>query len=303
MPELPEVETIRRDLQKTLVNEVIAKVKVLGATSVKPEPKQFTKILKDLKITSVERRAKLLIFNFDKEDCHMLVHLKMTGQFMHVGDDKVLSGAYALSKIKKGLAFESEDNSKLRHKARELPDSWTRVQFDFESGSQLFFNDIRRFGYLAIVDSASKQKTLDNYGIEPFKKDFTLENFQKVFKGRKTLLKALLLNQKLIAGLGNIYVDELCFYAGVRPGKRVNRVTRKQIELLHEGCELILKKALDNRGTSFSDYRDASGEKGNNQSFLKVYGREGEKCTQCSALIVKIKLTGRGSSYCPKCQQ
>lgn len=302
MPELPEVETIRRDLHKTLVGEVIAKVKVLGQTSVKPTPRRFTAALKGLKIVSVQRRAKLLIINFDKDDVHVLIHLKMTGQLIHATEKKILSGEYAVATIKKGMAFEVADNSDLRHKARELPDSWTRVQIIFESAAQLFFNDIRRFGYLHVVDTKTKQKALDNYGIEPFLKDFTLENFKQIFKGRKTVLKALLLNQQLIAGLGNIYVDEICFFAGVRPSKRVQRVTQKQIALLHEGSELILGQALKNRGTSFSDYRDGSGKKGKNQSFLKVYGREGEACFNCKKPIMKIKLAGRGTAYCPQCQ-
>lgn len=303
MPELPEVETIRRDLSESLIGRRFNKIKILGGSSVRSVQKSFVKQLRGVEIKSIERRGKLLIFNFNKTNKHLMVHLKMTGQLIHTEGAKVLSGGYSLAKLKNGLAFEQSEGSELRHQAKELPNTWTRVQFGLDDGSQLFFNDIRRFGFLKIVDTKEKEETFGYYGIEPLTSDFTAENFRKIFKGRTTSLKALLLNQQLVAGLGNIYVDEICFFAGVRPLRRVNRLTKKEINKLHEGSEVIIAAALENRGTSFSDYRDAKGGKGTNQMSLKVYGRGGKPCVLCGEIIVKVKLAGRGTSYCRKCQK
>lgn len=302
MPELPEVETIRRDLEKSIEGKSFKKIIVFGESSVEGSKRRFSKKLEGLKIKKLDRRAKLLIFNFDQDDIHLLVHLKMTGQLIHCKGTKVLSGAFALSKQEKGLIYEQQENPRQCQEVRNLPDNWTRVQFLMNDESSLFFNDIRRFGYLKIVNAKEKQSALDRYGIEPLTKEFTTENFHRVFKGRTAPLKSLLLNQQLVAGLGNIYVDEICFFAGVRPTKRVNRLTKKEIDKLHKGCEVIIKSALKNRGTSFSDYRDAKGEKGNNQFSLKTYGRVGKPCYYCGNKIVKITLSGRGTSYCRKCQ-
>ena len=147
------------------------------------------------------------------------------------------------------------------------------------------------------------QKVKEKFGIEPLVKNFTLENFEKILQGRKTNIKAILLNQQLIAGIGNIYADEACFDARVLPGTQVSELTSGQVLKLHRAVEKVIKKAIEERGTTFNNYRDSEGKRGNFLKFLKVYGRVGLKCKRCSGIIEKTKVAGRGTHFCSKCQK
>ena len=142
------------------------------------------------------------------------------------------------------------------------------------------------------------------FGLEPLSENFSYDNFIKIFKNRWTAIKNVLLNQKCIAGIGNIYADEICFYARVRPDRGVKTLSRAEKRRLHRGIKRILTRAVENRGTTFSDYIDSSGKKGNYSSQLMVYGREGKKCLRCNqGIITKIKLSQRGTHFCPMCQK
>lgn len=289
MPELPEVETVRRDLAKVLPGKRIASLKVFSPTTVKPAPATFIKKLKGVAVTAVNRRGKLLIFELNQPDLFLLIHLKMTGQLIYLSPKVVITGGHSFS----------EDERK-----RNFPNQHTRVSLTFEDGGQLFFNDLRRFGYLRLVDG----KTLDqiitnNYGPEPLDKSFSQESFAVSLKKSRRSIKAVLLDQKVIAGLGNIYVDESLFAAGIRPTRAANSLKPVEVSQLFKAIPRILRKSLKYRGTTFRNYLDGSGQKGNFSEKLQVYGRGGQKCYRCGEIIKKIRVAGRGTHYCPHCQK
>lgn len=286
MPELPEVETIRRDLEKMIKGKKITQVQVLAKKIV--QPNDFSKIVKGKKIITVARRAKLLMFELS-DNWQMLVHLKMTGQLIY----RLKSGGVAAvggHPIALGLQV--------------LPNKFTRVIFILNDKSSLFFNDIRKFGYLKVVKNLEAEKIKTQYGIEPLTRDFTLKKFSEVLTKRpKMKIKQFLLAQELVAGLGNIYSDEACFYAGLQPTRLVGSLRAEEIKKLFFAITKVLKKSLKYRGTSSENYVDASGRAGGFVPYLMVYGRAGEKCKKCGANLIKIKLGGRTSVYCPRCQK
>ncbi len=286
MPELPEVETIRHDLEKMIEGKKIAQVEVLTKSIV--EPNNFSKIVVGKKIITVSRRAKLLMLKLS-DNWQLLIHLKMTGQLIYrLGRGEVAAvGGHPIA-----LSLQV------------LPNKFTRVVFTLNDQSKLFFNDIRKFGYLKAVRNSVAEKIKIQYGIEPLTKEFTLKNFSKVLTRRpKMKVKQFLLAQELIAGLGNIYSDEACFYAGVKPTRTTSSLHPVEIKKLFSAISQVLKKSLKYRGTSSENYVDASGRSGGFVPHLMVYGRAGEKCKKCDKNLIKIKLGGRTSVYCPHCQK
>ncbi len=285
MPELPEVETIRTDLQKVLCGQKISAVQVNKRKLIKSDPRMFGRSLQGKRIESISRRGKLLIFKFKGVNQYLLVHLKMTGQLIYVGSNKVVAGGHGYPLVGK------------------LPNSYSHIVFSFVGGAKLFFNDMRQFGYMKIVDDKELEEVLAGYGIEPVTDDFSWQALLLILRKRKTALKNVLLDQKMIAGLGNIYVDEACFAAGVRPMRRADRLSEEEVKKLVRVVKRILKAAIKYRGTTFGDYRDGLGGEGNFVKKLQVYGRVGMKCKKCKqGVINKVKLGGRGTSYCPVCQ-
>ncbi|PIS17530.1 MAG: formamidopyrimidine-DNA glycosylase [Candidatus Nealsonbacteria bacterium CG09_land_8_20_14_0_10_42_14] len=243
MPELPEVETIRRQLEKKIVG----------------------KKLNGKKITAVRRRAKVLMIDFS-DGTSLVFHLKLTGQLIFNGQP-------------------------LKH---------TRKVFKFSDGSKLVFNDVRKFGWWKIVkDTGPMEK---GFGPEALTVD--LKTFADGLKKHsKTRIKPLLMDQKFIAGIGNIYSDEILFAARVHPLRRVKTLKDKEIELIHQNIKKILQKAIRYRGTTEQYYRDAYGKEGNYYNLLKAYQREGEKCSRCGTIIKRVKIGGRSAHFCPKCQK
>ena len=285
MPELPEVETIRRDLEEHILNKKITEVQVLAQKSIRGACAGFQRTLKNNHFIKIDRVGKLLIFVLPKKT-HLLTHLKMTGQFILVQKTKRFSGGHPFTNIE-----------------TPLPNKFTRVIFNFSNGATLYFNDLRRFGFMQIVDEIGLAKTRSRFGLEPLDTKFTLAHFATLLKNKKTRLKALLLDQTLIAGLGNIYADEACFLAGVLPGRAAESLSVKEIKKLHTACKKVLKLGIKNRGTSFSNYIDLKGQKGKHYDFLNVYGRGNKNCKKCRRQIIKkIRLVGRGTHFCPNCQ-
>lgn len=186
----------------------------------------------------------------------------------------------------------------------EDPKKYTRASFDFTDGSKLFFNDLRKFGWLKLVNQIEAQKIFDAHGVEPLTKQFTLNVFHGILERYpKRKIKQLLLDQTLIAGLGNIYVDEACFRARILPTRVVRRLASNNIRKLHQAIIAVLKASIKMKGTSARNYRRANGERGGFVPHLNVYGRAGQPCKRCGTLIKKIKLNGRGTHFCPKCQK
>ena len=173
-----------------------------------------------------------------------------------------------------------------------------------DNGGRLFFNDMRKFGYLKLVSEEGLGKLLEkNYGPEPLTPGFTLDVFKKSLAHTNVKIKAALLNQKLIAGLGNIYVDEILWAARINPERPAKGISVAEFKKLFEAINKIIKLAIKHRGTTFSDYVDSKGQSGSFSRFLKVYGRSGEKCPNCHGLLRKMKIAGRGTHYCPVCQK
>lgn len=286
MPELPEVETIRRDLEKKVLACRIIAVQVLREKAVRSSELSLEKHLPQTRFTAIERVGKLLMFKIENGS-YMLVHLKMTGQLIYVKNNNIIAGGHSFPAL----------NS-------HLPDKHTQIIITFDDGGVLFFNDMRRFGYVRLVKPETKEKIAATYGIEPLAKNFTYREFARVLAKRKTVLKALLLNQAHIAGIGNIYADEICHLSGVLPDRKTQTLSEEEIKKLHKASQVIMRKAIKHRGTTFNNYVDSSGNKGNFVRFLKVYERAGERCITCKKTVISKKsVAGRGTHFCTTCQR
>lgn len=284
MPELPEVETIRRGLSKKILHQPIVSAKVTKKRMVLGSVASFVSTLKGKKIVDIDRVGKLLIFKLSKPNKYMLTHLKMTGQLIYQDKNNLIAGGHNFPKIE------------------SLPNKYSHIIIGFKGGGQLFFNDLRQFGYAQIVDTVTKDKIKAKFGIEPLSEEFNWLNFQKVFANKKTKLKALLLNQEHIAGIGNIYADEICWQAQILPWRDSHKLNKLEIRKLFLACQKIIKQAVAKGGTTFSDYRTAEGKQGGYRKYLKVYGRQKMACLRCQAIINKKKVNGRGTHYCVNCQ-
>jgi len=305
MPELPEVETIRRDLVARLLGQSFTSIEVLSSKTASHPAVFFANNLRDRKIIKLERRGKLLIFKLSlKKETprnrstksqldYLLIHLKMTGQLVYLDKKEKVAGGHSLS----GDSFMTAVGG-------ELPNKHTRAVFGFKNGGQLFFNDLRKFGYLKLVTAEELARLLkNNYGPEPLTKDFSYPFLKATLKNKKVKTKVLLLNQKLIAGLGNIYVDEALWAARVNPERIAGSLTEPEIKKLWQVINAIIRKAIAYRGTTFRNYVDSRGQQGNFSDRLAVYGRQGQSCQNCHSLIAKKKVAGRGTHYCPNCQK
>ncbi|TSC95729.1 MAG: formamidopyrimidine-DNA glycosylase [Parcubacteria group bacterium Athens1014_10] len=271
MPELPEVETIKLELEGKIKGKKIKEIKIKLPKIINLSVKKFQSILRGLKIEQIKRRAKLLIINLS-DNWNLIIHLKLTGQLIY--------------------------NAK--------PEKHTHLIFYFNGGNNLLFNDLRKFGWIKLLKNNDLEKLLikEKYGPEPLEKNFTLKIFKNLlFKKKNKKIKPLLMEQNFIAGLGNIYAQEICFYARVRPDRKKETLKENEIEKLFHGIKKILSAAIKRKGTSIDSYLDIYGKKGNYVPFLKVYQREGKKCFRCGEIIKEIKLAGRGTSFCPECQK
>ncbi len=308
MPELPEVETIRRDLAAILIGCKVSAINILSAKTAQPDAAFFIKNLAGRQISGVDRRGKLLIFRLvpvNLKPDYLLVHLKMTGQLIYLNKKARIAGGHSLgAKSKNGLAKDKAQDSFTVSVGGDLPNKHTRAIISFTGGGCLFFNDLRKFGYLKLVNRRDLENILtNNYGPEPLTKTFTADFLQSVLKGKKIKIKAALLDQKLIAGLGNIYVDESLYAARIKPERLAGSLKSVEIKKLWGEINKIIKKAIEYRGTTFSDYLDSRGKKGNFSRWLKVYGRKGEDCPNCHKPLLKVKVAGRGTHYCQYCQK
>ena len=287
MPELPEVETVRLQLKHKVVGETIAKVEVFHRKSV-DHSKTIEKTLRGKTIADIDRVGKLMIFSFVNEDnLFLLAHLKMTGQFFYVGSKgKVVGGGHSVTTA--DLNF---------------PTCHTRVAFYFTDKTTLYFNDMRLFGYTKIATAKLLVKARAGFGPEPIDPKFNAEWFYQKLKRRKTTIKAALLDQSFIAGLGNIYVDETLWRAKVKPTRRTDKVTKKEALTIAAAAGEVMRESIAVGGTTFQHFKDTGGVNGNFIDYLKVFGKQGHKCSRCGEIIKKIRCAGRGTHYCPGCQK
>ena len=270
MPELPEVETVRRTLGPCLVGSSITRVEVLTAAYLKDcSAQQLGEGVTGRRFWELLRHGKYLYFVLD--DGEIEVHLGMTGQVT----------------VTEAVA---------------APRSHTHVIMDLDSGRQLRFSDARRFGFLALRLAGAAQERGRRLGPEPLTPGFSPAALQAALRGRKAPVKALLLDQKLVAGLGNIYADEVLFRSGIHPAQPAGYLTGEALDALYRAANQVIGEAMACRGTSFSDYRDGNGRPGDFASCLRVYGREGLPCPRCGQPLARVKLAGRSSYHCPACQ-
>lgn len=285
MPELPEVETVRLQLLFKIKGKTIAKAKVLHPKTTAHDS-AFSRRVKGKTLANIDRIGKLLIFSFSNADFYLLAHLKMTGQFFYVDKSGVSGGGHSMT----------EADTK-------LPNKHTRVFFEFTDGSHLYFNDMRLFGYLKIATAAEMEQARAHFGPEPIAADFDIAAFRAGLKRRQTSIKAVLLDQTFVAGLGNIYVDEALFRAKVRPTRRAASLTQKEAELLARASGEVMKHSISVGGTTFQHFKDTGGENGNYTDYLQVFGKQKTPCITCGTDIKKIRVAGRGTHYCPQCQK
>jgi formamidopyrimidine-DNA glycosylase len=287
MPELPEVETVRRGLQRSIVGQTIADFTCDTKKMLNHPLPFYRKTLTGRQVLAVDRRAKMLIIKLT-DGWNILGHLKMTGQLVYRGDHKSVVGGHP---IKEGF--------------KKDPNRFTHATFTFRDKSRLFFNDVRKFGWLRLFTDEELTKLLGrDLGPEPLDHQFTVEVFRRELAKRpNNRIKQFLMDNKNVVGIGNIYSDEICYFARVRPDRRVKSLKEGEINLLFKGIKKILTEAIKYEGTSISDYVNAQGEAGAYTSKLRVYGRYGEKCFGCGGTVKKQKIGGRTSSFCPKCQK
>lgn len=273
MPELPEVETVRKGLERLVVGKTIEKVTILWPKIIEqPESEIFAKKLIGQTIQKMERRGKFLIFKLTNYD--LISHLRMEGKYeTHLPIDE-----------------------KSKH---------THVIFSFTDKTELRYLDVRKFGRMILVDKdqSANYKGILLLGPEPTRIDFKLPEFRSALKRYKKAIKPLLLGQRLVTGLGNIYVDEALWEAKIHPEQPANSLGDKEVKALYEAIIGVLARAVEAGGTTIRTYLNALGEAGKFQLSLNVYGQKDKPCPRCGTPIKKIKVAQRGTHFCPRCQQ
>jgi formamidopyrimidine-DNA glycosylase len=270
MPELPEVETLARELRRALVGRSIVGVEVRWPRTVTaPDPETFARRLVGRRIQEIQRRGKWLLLGLDEGDW-LLVHLRMSGR----------------------LAVESADAPE---------DPYTRVVLHLDDGHRLRFSDPRKFGRMALT--ACPEEWLGDLGPEPL--DLTPEQLAEMLQGRRVRLKSLLTDQHFLAGLGNIYTDEVLWRADLHPLRCADTLTPGEVTRLHRAIQQVLEEAIARRGTTLPDQRYVlpDGRPGEFAAHLAVYGREGYPCPRCGAPIARTRVGGRSARFCPQCQR
>jgi len=288
MPELPEVETIKLGLHRTILNQKITKIDILLPKMFSGDPTVVT----NATISDIKRRGKMLIIDVTKDSYlyHLLIHLKMTGQLIFESQTKPgFGGGHPVPPLN-----------------TPLPNKSTKIIMEFESEDKLYFNDLRTFGYIKLVPARQLHENtfLQQIGIEPLTPEFTLETFAKLLEKRpKANIKAFLLDQTHIAGLGNIYTDESVFRAGILPWRIVSSLSEQEILLLHGSIKDVLQAGIELQGASQTSYIGVDGKKGTFLAQAAVYGRANLPCLNCGQPIQKTKWAGRGTHYCSNCQK
>jgi formamidopyrimidine-DNA glycosylase len=288
MPELPEVETVRIGLARLLPGRQAATAKFDWPKSFPNAPADIKKFLIGAKVIAVKRRAKVLIIELST-NYSLVTHLKMTGQLVFRGSSENFGAGHP-------------NKSLVGH----LPDKSTRVTLTFTDGSQLFFNDQRKFGWMRLIPTPEVMN-LDFFkkvGPEPLSPDFTREVMrERLSKRKNSNIKTALLDQTVLAGVGNIYADESLWGAKIHPATLVKGLATRQFYNLYDELIFVLKLALEKGGSTDKNYVNAEGKSGSYLSFARVFRREGQACPRCGTPIIKTRVAGRGTHLCPNCQK
>jgi len=286
MPELPEVETVRRGLAELILGKAITSQSHDTEKGFPNGDQDVAQFLIGATVTAVRRRAKVLMIDLST-NYSLLIHLKMTGQLVFVGETRFGAGHPSDSLV------------------NELPDKSTRVTLNFADGSKLFFNDQRKFGWMRLLPTIEIPNIIfmQKVGPEPLAKDFTAQEFMQRFTRRaKTTIKAAILDQSVVAGVGNIYADESLWGAKIHPQRLVGSITEQEFVLLYHELREVMNLAVEKGGSSNHTYVNAEGKKGSYMDFARVFRREGLPCPRCNTIIEKLRVAGRGTHICPHCQ-
>lgn len=288
MPELPEVETVRRGLADLIIGKTVKWVENDNPKSFPNTSEDVKQFLISAKVIGVHRRAKVLMIDLSS-NYSLMVHLKMTGQlvFVALGQDRFGAGHPTDSLV------------------GELPDKSTRVTITFEDGSHLYFNDQRKFGWMRLMPTEEIKNTpfMQKVGPEPLEDSFLPEVLaERLLRKKKSNIKAALLDQTVIAGIGNIYADEALWGAKIHPARLVGSLTKKELASLYTEIRDILNLSIQKGGSTNKNYVNAEGKRGSYMDFAKVFRREGQQCFRCGGEVRKIRVAGRGTHVCPNCQ-
>ncbi len=288
MPELPEVESLRRILARSAAGLTIVSAKVLEPRLRRMVSRDFEVSIAGRRIEALTRRAKYLILEL-AGGAALLVHLGMSGSLTHRPRESARQAGGPLS-------GGSDD---------QLDPAHDHVEFRFDDGSRLVYNDPRRFGLLKLVPAGALEATVELRGLgpEPLGNAFSREYLALKARGRRVAIKNLLMDQRIVAGIGYIYAAEILFRAGVRPTRRSGRLSRAELGRIAAATTTVLREAIGKRGTTFRSYRDSRGRPGGFASRLRVYGRAGEPCYTCSTPIRNVTVGQRASFFCPRCQR
>jgi len=294
MPELPEVETIVRDLKKEVLGRTFVDVWTDFPKMVKlPKSfEQFKKEIKGKKIQKIWRRGKNILINLPGNKT-LLIHQKLTGHLL-VGNWKLDATHLPPSGNWKPLS---------KGPLEEPVNRFIHLMFWLSGGLMLALSDLRKFAKVGLLSKEDLEKELSFLGPEPLEKSFTLEKFKEALENKKGKIKQVLMDQTVIVGIGNIYSDEILWEAKIHPLKEVSKLTKDELKKIYQAMRKILEKSIKLGGESISDFRRISGEIGYFDKERKVYRREGEKCIRCGTIIKRIKLAGRSAHFCPNCQQ
>ncbi|KKQ34023.1 MAG: Formamidopyrimidine-DNA glycosylase [Candidatus Collierbacteria bacterium GW2011_GWC2_44_18] len=281
MPELPEVETISRQLNESISGCTVSQIEVLRQRSFLGDEKKII----DWKVESVSRKSKVIGIRFSNQTEMVIVHLKMTGQLIFVDGMKRIVGGHPTPDW-----------------VNELPSKHTRVIWTFKEGSKLYFNDMRVFGWMKIVSKEKYEKEIRKQSPDIIDQGFTDKYLFDILKKTKKAIKLVLLDQEKMGGLGNIYVNDALFLAGIRPDRKADSLSWEETRQLHKAVVRVILDGIKYGGASASNYVHVSGLGGTYQDHFQVYKKDGQKCPKCGEIIKKIKLGGRGTFFCPNCQ-
>lgn len=287
MPELPEVETVKRGLSRLIIGRKFKSVTFDNPKSFPNAPGDIKQFLVGAKVTGVRRRAKVLLVDLSS-GYSLMAHLKMTGQIVFVDSDSRFGAGHPNGSL-----------------VGTLPDKSTRVTFEFEDGAHLYFNDQRKFGWVKLLPTIEIPNIdfMKKVGPEPLEDDFTPKQFADRFARRpRTSIKAALLDQTVIAGVGNIYADEALWGAKIHPGRLVSSLTPAEFKKLYTEVRAVMNLAIEKGGSTNRNYVNAEGKKGSYMDFARVFRREGLECPRCGTQIIKLRVAGRGTHICPYCQ-
>ena len=287
MPELPEVEVVKRSLEKKILNLKVKRVKINDFNLRYKVDKYRIALLKGKKIKKIERRSKFLIFEISS-NLIMLIHLGMTGKFFFINRDK--------KKFKTSFYYNLDKNEK-----------HDRIIFYLQNNQKLIYNDVRKFGFIKLYKSKEYKDIshLKNLGPEPLSKYWNLKYFQKYILNRNRNIKSILMDQKFISGLGNIYVNEILFLSRIMPNRKIKTLENFEIIKIVKNTKKVLKNSIKMGGSSIKDFSSDNGKMGEFQQRFKVYGRKGEKCSNvdCNGSILKTFITNRATFFCKRCQK